>query len=164
MLCAGCSADLPWILSGCSRCSAPLPAGAPAGACAGCDLVLRGIDRVRAALVYEFPVDSLVAAAKFRGRVECARVLGDLLARSLTRDAKGVPGCDLVVPVPLHPDRFGRRGYNQAVDHRPRCGPGDSFGAGHKGLRASPEYATAIGMAGGARRANVRGALSPSRT
>ncbi len=163
MLCAGCSADLPWILSGCSRCSAPLPAGAPAGACAGCDLVLRGIDRVRAALVYDFPVDSLVAAAKFRGRVECARVLGDLLARSLTRDAKDVPGCDLVVPVPLHPDRFGRRGYNQAsiigrAAARATASLLDTKVCARR-LNTPPQS----GMAGGARRANVRGAFAARR-
>lgn len=163
MVCRGCCEDLPWIVSGCSRCGAPLPPGVPPGPCAACDLALRGIDRVRAALVYEYPVDSLVAAAKFHGRVECARLLGELLARHLAGDGGDAPACDLVVPVPLHPDRLGRRGYNQAaVIAAPAAlaaGAAVDQHAGKRRVNTPPQS----GLAGSDRRANVRAAFAARR-
>jgi len=163
MLCPGCGADLPWIMSGCSRCGAPLPPGTPAGQCAHCDLVLHGIDRVRAALVYEFPVDSLVAAAKFRGRLECARALGDLLARALADDSAARPGCDLVVPVPLHPARLGARGYNQAAIIGAAAARAAGLALDTAACLRRLNTPAQSGLAGSARRANVRGAFAARR-
>lgn len=159
MLCRGCRADLPWISPGCSRCSAPLPPAVPPGTCAACDLVLSGIDRVRAALVYEFPVDRLVAAAKFRGRLECARALGDLLAGALVGDSLGPPRCDLVVPVPLHPARLASRGYNQAavIGRAAARAVGCAQNTRSCGRRVNTPAQS--GLAGSARRENVRGAF-----
>jgi ComF family protein len=125
--------------------------------------VLRGIDRVRAALVYEFPVDGLVAGAKFRGRLECAHALGDLLAWTLAGSGAPRPGCDLVVPVPLHPARLGRRGYNQAaiIGAAAARATGALLDTGAC-LRLRNTLAQS-GLAGRARRANVRGAFKVRR-
>lgn len=112
-VCGGCRADLPWIHSGCSRCGRPLPSGASAGLCGGCDLALAGLDRVRAALVYEYPVDAMIVASKFHARVDLARALGELLAEWLS---PAPPACEFVLPVPLHPARLAWRGYNQACE------------------------------------------------
>jgi ComF family protein len=68
---------------------------------------------------FEFPVDELVRALKFRGERTYARLLGTLLARERMQIAPGVesaPLPDLVVPVPLHPRRLRERGYNQAAE------------------------------------------------
>jgi ComF family protein len=154
--CAGCRADLPWITGACHRCGRPLPRGASPGLCGGCDLALAGLDRVRAALVYEYPVDSLVAAAKFHGRPECARALGEALARWLNT-APPRPPPDLVVPVPLHPLRVARRGYNQAaviataVAHAARLNP-----AACRRRRNTPAQS---GLPGPVRRVNLRDAF-----
>lgn len=115
-VCVGCRADLPWITHACPRCSGPLPPGAAPGLCAACDLALAGLAQVRAALVYEYPVDVLVAAAKFQARRECARALGELLVAGLSRQSFCALPADIIVPVPLHPARLGKRGYNQAVE------------------------------------------------
>ena len=94
--CAGCLADLPW-----------LPDGAPVGAR---DVAL---DAVYSALLYEYPVDRLVAAAKFGRQVHVALGLGGLLASR----APVLPVApDAVVPVPLHWRREGHRGFNQAEE------------------------------------------------
>ena len=115
-VCSGCRADLPWITHPCVRCSAPLPPGAAPGLCAGCDLNLVGLAQVRAGLIYEYPVDALVVAAKFQARREFARALGELLVAALVRQSLCALPADLIVPVPLHPARLGSRGYNQAVE------------------------------------------------
>jgi ComF family protein len=48
---------------------------------------------------------------KYRNADDVARPLGDLLAAAA--GAAGIAG-DVIVPVPLHPSRLRRRGYNQA--------------------------------------------------
>jgi ComF family protein len=72
------------------------------------------VSRYRAAVVYEYPIDQLIAAAKFRRRPELARALGEVLARSLLARRAVQQRPDCLVPVPLHPMRLARRGFNQA--------------------------------------------------
>jgi ComF family protein len=95
--CAGCLADLPWL----PRTDQPPAPG------------LAALDDVRSALSYEYPVDSLVAAAKFGRQVPVARALGLLLAH---RVAGPEEPPDAVVPVPLHWRREAGRGFNQAEE------------------------------------------------
>src|SRR5262245_59373704 len=85
--CSGCAGDLPW-------------------------LAAAGTGRVFAALSYEYPVDRMITAAKFRGQLHFALALGELLADAL----RSVEHPDLVVPVPLHRSRLASRGYNQAFE------------------------------------------------
>lgn len=91
--CAGCLADLPWL-------EAPLDP-------------LAGFAEVRSAFTYEYPVDRLIAAAKFGRQVPVARGLGQLLAWRMP-DLPEPP--DAVVPVPLHWRREAGRGFNQAEE------------------------------------------------
>lgn len=100
-VCAGCLADLPW-----------LGALAP-GPEAASHPELGHFAAVRSALTYEYPVDRLIAAAKFGRQIPVACGLGQLLAL-------GMPGLpqppDAVVPVPLHWAREAARGFNQAEE------------------------------------------------
>jgi predicted amidophosphoribosyltransferase len=73
-------------------------------------VVLSGV-RVWAPLAYEGPGRDLVHALKFRGALTLAREMSALVVASAPRDLfRG----DLV-PVPLHPMRGRRRGFNQAA-------------------------------------------------
>lgn len=114
--CPGCLADLPWIRAGCSRCGLPFsdvgPRPAAGARCGRCPPTLADFDRVWSALVYEYPVDRLIAAAKFGGRLEVARGLGALLARG----APSPVGPAVLLPVPLHWRREAARGFNQAEE------------------------------------------------
>lgn len=115
--CAACLADLPWLASGCGRCGLPLPAGAGPHCPADCALPAGGpLARVVAPLVYAWPVDRLIARAKFGRSLADARLLGQLLATGLRRVAAPVPAGAVVVPVPLHWRRLARRGFNQALE------------------------------------------------
>ena len=132
--CRGCAADLPW-------------------------LAARGAGRVFAALSYEYPVDRMVTAAKFRGQLYFALALGELLADALG----GVSRPDLVVPVPLHRSRLASRGYNQAFEiARPVA---ERFGVPLDVRLCDRVRATAeqSGLDAAARRVNLRGAFRVNR-
>ena len=66
-------------------------------------------DMTVAAWRYAYPVDRLVQALKFHGRLALASFFADALA-SL------VEGADVVIPMPLHPARLTERGFNQAAE------------------------------------------------
>lgn len=115
-LCPGCARDMPHHRYGCVQCAAPLPSVlAKTGMrCAVCERRSPPFDLSLSAFRYEGVVPMLVTGAKFRGRLDQVRLLGRCLAERV-REA-GPPRPDLVVPVPLHPQRQRQRGYNQALE------------------------------------------------
>lgn len=92
----------------CRQCALPLAGGAER--CGDCVRDPPPFEHTACVADYAFPWDGLVAAFKFRGRVELAGPLAALLARA----AAALPAPDLVCPVPLSPARLAERGYNQA--------------------------------------------------
>jgi ComF family protein len=116
--CSGCLRDMPWITSACSRCGDVLPVDYRGSVCGHCSDFTPAIDRIISALVYEYPVDKLIAMAKFQGRADSACVLGELLASYLCTwlDSGDLARPDLILPVPLHRKRIAQRGFNQATE------------------------------------------------
>ena len=107
-ICTGCTAELPRLPPGrCTVCAVPLASGTVCGAC------LReppAFERVWAALAYDFPVDALIHAFKYGRRLALAPVLGEVLA------ACAAPEADVLMPMPLAPQRLYERGFNQALE------------------------------------------------
>ena len=60
---------------------------------------------------YEAPVDGLVTRFKFHASLAAGALLAQLIVANLE-----APAADVIVPVPLHRARLGRRGYNQALE------------------------------------------------
>ena len=67
----------------------------------------------RAAGVYDQSLKTAIHQLKFRGAIHLARPLGRLLA-GVRRRYWEPDAIDLIAPVPLHRQRFRRRGFNQA--------------------------------------------------
>jgi ComF family protein len=111
-LCRGCEDDFPRTGRGCAVCAVPIAGGAIA--CGPCLARRPAFDAAFAPYRYEFPLVELVHRLKYGGQVAVARILGSLLARRLAE--RGTPAVDALVPVPLHPQREARRGYNQAAE------------------------------------------------
>lgn len=109
--CPDCWADLPWLEHACEKCAVRLPADAATPVCGGCRRRAR-FDRAVSAFAYEEPLRSLVTGLKFRGRREYARPLAAGLANCLAH--ADAPAPDVLIPVPLHPAGYRRRGFNQA--------------------------------------------------
>jgi ComF family protein len=113
-LCAGCHADLPWLHRACPCCGEPLPLAAPDGfPCGACLKKPPPFDAVRTLFRYEGGARRLITALKFHARHPAARLLGEMMAEHCA----GFPGRpELLIPVPLHPRRYGERGFNQAIE------------------------------------------------
>jgi ComF family protein len=113
--CVVCDAPgMPGPLDLCADCLADLPRIEPDDA-----FKSSAFEHICCPWRFEFPVDELVRALKFRGERTYARLFGSLLALERGQAANGVesaPLPDLVVPVPLHPRRLRERGYNQAAE------------------------------------------------
>ncbi len=107
-ICSGCRADLPWLDANvCSSCAHPLPVP---GLCGRCISEPPHYDTVVAACRYAFPLDGLIQAYKYNGRLVAGPALASLFANRVPQRP------DLIVPVPLTAQRLRERGFNQALE------------------------------------------------
>lgn len=107
-ICSACWQELPWLAGrGCTSCAHPL---ATPGVCGRCLADPPHFDRVIAATRYGFPVDGLIQACKYGGRLAVIRALAAMLDRHRPQHA------DLIVPMPLSAQRLRERGFNQALE------------------------------------------------
>ena len=103
-VCASCRRELPWLRGArCRRC-------ALAASCVPCPARNAAFDRAWAPLAYAGPARSIVASLKFDG----ALALADLMAAQLAAAAPAGVMRGVLVPVPAHPLRVRRRGFDQA--------------------------------------------------
>src|SRR3990172_7167137 len=105
-LCGPCRDELPVLPRACPLCAMPSSLGEIWGACLGHP---PQFDTTVAAWRYAYPVDRLVQALKFHGRLALASFFADALACLVER-------ADVVIPMPLHPSRLTERGFNQAAE------------------------------------------------
>ena len=134
-----------------------MPVSRAGETCGDCRRRRRVFDAAFAPYQYEFPVAELIHRFKYGGQIAIGRIFGTLLARRLME--RGRPRLDAIVPVPLHPAREAKRGYNQAREIA-------MFAAERLGVpmedrlvrrRRATEEQTALPAA--ARRRNLRGAF-----
>lgn len=98
----------PW----CEQCGRPLEGRCEdPRICLGCAAARPTFDRLQSTFYYGGPLADAIIAFKHGGRAEYGSRLGKLM---LSAGEVEIPVVDLVVPVPLHPRRARRRGYNQA--------------------------------------------------
>jgi len=113
-LCTPCTLDLPHNHKPCIRCALPLPeAASDTVLCAGCQVRDAGFDRVLAPLLYEAPVDRLIADFKYHHQLHLGPVLAETLAQAVRREGSGA---QLLLPVPMQAQGLKERGFNQAAE------------------------------------------------
>lgn len=112
-LCYSCKMDLPWIDAHCRQCGVPLETET-VESCGQCCQTPPAYWSVVSPLIYEFPVNRLVQALKFRRQLAEGRVLSHLLAEYIYHQEVDLP--DVLIPVPLHRWRMLKRGFNQAYE------------------------------------------------
>ncbi|MBI4266379.1 MAG: ComF family protein [Acidobacteria bacterium] len=142
----------------CRTCGDPLPSwrvlSVALAQCPRCRRRPGAVDAGRAAGDYEGALRAIIHALKYDGRRSLARPLGTMLrsaAPDLLHDA------DCLVPVPLHPWRRLRRGFNQAAEIARQLEAPMVHALWRR--RATPPQ---TGLTAAARVRNVRGAFTVS--
>ncbi len=155
VLCRGCFEALPMVgRPFCARCG--MPTAFEAFVCDGCKGTDFAFESARAPLRYEGVGKGIVHALKYRGYTKVVeRLAAPLMAEALA----GEGPYEAVVPVPLHPSRRRKRGFNQA--ELLARGVARPLGAPVVGaLRAVRRTRDQVELSAAERRANVAGAFS----
>ncbi len=150
-LCAQCLARFAAALPRCPKCALSSPEGR---VCGDCQRVPPPFDQAVAAVDYAFPWDRLILLLKFRARPELARGLAQLLAAAVERRALPLP--DLLLPLPLSPQRLRERGYNQAWELARVLSARLKVPALAQGLVRGRDTPHQLGLSRSARLANLR--------
>jgi ComF family protein len=116
-------------------------------------------DRCHAPYRYDHPLDDLVHELKYEGHLAVARVLGTLLGRSVARHDLHA-GIDVLLPVPLHPDKLVERGFNQSIEIARWVAREVGKPVAARVLRRVRATRPQVGLALEQRRANLRGAFA----
>ena len=109
-LCEGCQSLLRPPENPCVICAKPL--NQPNGVCGECRRDEPAFSKTYCAAIYQSPVDKWVQQLKFGERLDRARIMAEALAKILVPVNTNIP----IIPVPLHPIRLRKRGYNQAYE------------------------------------------------
>lgn len=113
-ICRQCLQMLPWNDVYCEWCGQAMLARQPTGIfCAACQQSPPPFHKARAPLIYDFPVDAVIKAIKFRRQLWYVPALSDLLLQYIERE---FAAADALLPVPLHRWRQMFRGFNQALE------------------------------------------------
>lgn len=113
--CCSCRERLPWNRVACALCALPLAGPAsPGRICQGCAQSPPPQDCAWAPFLYELPISAQIVDLKFHTSLRAAPVLAELMVEALASRAEPLP--ELLVPVPLHPQRLSARGYNQSLE------------------------------------------------
>jgi ComF family protein len=109
-ICTACTHDLPWQHAAvCPQCGLT---AANNSLCGHCLKSPPAFDATHALFRYHRPIDAVLQKYKYGNALTIADLFGKLLSDN--RQSGELP--DLLVPMPLHPQRLQERGFNQALE------------------------------------------------
>ena len=160
-LCPDCRASLkpiapPW----CPICGKPF--ASPTGLshpCGDCQKRRHPFARARAAAAYSGALAEGIRRFKFHAEFSLHRFLTGLLDEAYARELDGQPP-DLVIPVPLHPNRLRKRGFNQALFLAKALCRGRALPLQADNLRRTRDTLSQYGLNAKQREKNVKGAFA----
>lgn len=150
--CAGCRSDFAGIRRPCPGCGLTRPVNA----CPRHKLDW-SVDAVLAPFTYAAALKRQLLALKFRAGRRLGRALGLLLAEAAASQHRRV---DVLIPVPLHPQRLRERGYNQALEIGRGVAAPLRLPLLASGLRRASAGAPQTALGAAARRRNLDGAFA----
>jgi ComF family protein len=109
-ICNACTARFAQQVPRCEQCALQVPAGVRH--CGACVVNPPAFDRALAAVDYAHPWSALITQFKFHGALDLAPALAALLQAA--QRGGGAPLPQILLPVPLSPQRLRERGFNQA--------------------------------------------------
>ena len=111
-ICQDCLVDMPW--HNCAQCP---QCGLPAydnQLCGHCIQSPPEFDSAHALFRYEFPIQQMLQRYKYSELLALGETFGNLLADHMAKNHLGLMP-DLVIPMPLHPQRLQTRSFNQSL-------------------------------------------------
>jgi len=111
-ICEDCLKDLPFINNGCEICG--IPVDNSTNICGKCITTPPTFQSTISLLNYDPPVDYLVKNLKYRNQTVIAELIGKLIGEKISHRQQKKPDC--IIPIPLHPNRLKKRGFNQALE------------------------------------------------
>ena len=108
--CLGCYHDLPHIKTPCLQCGLPLTANMPC-TCQAEDLPFAAC---LSAFAYQFPINELLFQYKSQARLALCNSFAQTLIAQVKKQQYPLP--QVLMPVPLHPNKLKQRGFNQSLE------------------------------------------------
>jgi ComF family protein len=155
LLCDGCTRSLPRLGPACPVCALPTPSGAICGHCLAHP---PPFDATLAAFAYAFPVDRLMHAFKYHGRVALAEWGAAAIRAQHAARASALP--QRLIALPLSRERQRERGYNQAHEIARVLGRELSIPLVRDGVRRDRVAPPQAALPWSERARNVRGAFA----
>ena len=110
-VCRACLNDLPWHTNqACPQC-ALLSDGNLCGSCLNSP---PDFDATHAVFLYDYPIDAKMVRFKYGSLLSLSQTFGELLHYKLLQHKISANNIDLIIPMPMHPERLKARGFNQA--------------------------------------------------
>ncbi len=112
-VCRPCLNDLPWH----PKTSCPQCGLASSGmVCGSCLNSSPDFDATISVFLYSYPVDAMMVRYKYGSMLNLGSTFGEFLAEKTALDALNHNHVDLIIPMPMHPQRLKERGFNQALE------------------------------------------------
>ena len=73
-------------------------------------------DATNAVFLYAYPVDAMMLRYKYGNMLNLGDTFGEFLAEKSSLGAMNHNDVDLIIPMPMHPQRLKERGFNQALE------------------------------------------------
>lgn len=118
-VCNGCIQQLPWFTAPqCKVCGLV----SQHGICGACLSAPPSIDQTQAVFTYDYPLNHLLQQFKYQEALSISRLFAHVLQQKIAQNrtstavVNGInqPNIDLIIPMPMHPQRLKTRGFNQA--------------------------------------------------
>ena len=114
LICRDCRKELALIRDPvCEKCGKQLYAGDEERLCHDCREKIRSFLSCRCMLIYDELTRDIISAVKYNSKREYIDLLSLMAAERYGGWIKGL-GVRFIIPVPVHPSRLKKRGYNQA--------------------------------------------------
>ena len=112
-ICVACLADLPWYpQTSCPQCGL----ASNGMVCGSCLNSQPDFDATKAVFLYAYPVDAMMLRYKYGNMLNLGDTFGVFLAEKFALGALNHNDVDLIIPMPMHPQRLKERGFNQALE------------------------------------------------
>jgi ComF family protein len=111
-VCRACLNDLPWHKNtSCPQCGL----SSDGNVCGSCLNSPPDFDVTKAVFLYAYPIDAMMLRYKYGNNLNFGDTFGEFLAEKVNAE-DCLKNIDLIIPMPMHPQRLKERGFNQALE------------------------------------------------